>query len=497
MKLYKKIISLLLVCSLVLAVTACNKTEPKEEDKSGDKVEQGTEVDKKEDDKKDDKKDEDKNDPTPSGEKRTLTIGTWWEQYYDSSHTSVEDDPTYSGTLAAELKFDNVKAIEDRYNVEFFWQNLTYQGTVESINTSILAGSPDSDIYLVELSFGIPAALNGLATDLKTVLPADSDLLTDQNVITYLDLGDGKAQLLKRVEAASTIEATYPLAFNLQMLQDNNLEDPRELYKRGEWTWDKFIEYAKALTQDTDGDGTTDQFGYCGFHQETFEQLMMSNGANIAATTTEQLSSATTGEVLQMVSDMYNTYNVCYPYDMTETASDSMRFQYRDGSIGFWPIAAWIAASNADYDYTGSNGVTLEYDTCYVQWPVGPSGDASTNGGKVSAGEYYLIPAGVEDPELVYNVLYDMWNWYDGDTSIRDDEETLAWWYAVTAKEEEIQNQNFDVMVDVGSREVFELWNNLGFTYDFPALIDGTMTAAQFQETYKQQVQDALDAYFN
>lgn len=435
---------------------------------------------------------------TASGDKRIINIGSWWTQYYDSSHESVEDDPSYSGLDVAHLKFDNVAKIEETYNCEFYWQNLTYAGVQESINNSILAGDPDCDIYLVELSFGIPAALNGLALDLKTVLPEDDDLFTTQNNIKYLDLGDGKACILKRVEAASTVEATYPLAFNKQMLEDNNLEDPRELYARGEWTWDKFIEYCQTLTQDTDGDGQIDQYGYCGFINETFEQLMMSNGANVASGKTEELSSAATGEALQMISDMYNTYNVCYPYDF-ESGDDSttMRGQYREGNIGFFPMAAWIAADKADYDYNGANGSTLSFDTVYVQWPVGPSGDAATNAGKVSAGEYYIIPNGVEDPETVYHVLYDMWNWYDGDTAVRDDEETLFWWYAVTAKDENLQNENFDVMYDVGSRETFELWNSIGITYDWSGLIKGEVTPAQFQETYKNQVQDALDVYFN
>lgn len=482
MKVFKKVFSLVLIFIMALSAIACSKANTDADSSAAVTEPAATTAPTKA--------------PVASKEKRTIRIGTWWQQYYDSSHTKLEDDPSYSGTLAAQLKFDNVKKIEDKYNVEFVWENLTYDGVKESINTSILAGAPDCDIYLVELSFGIPAALNNLATDLKTVLPADTDLFTEQKVAKFLDLGDGKASLLKRVEAQSTVEATYPLAFNLQMLQDNNLQDPRELYAKGEWTWDKFIEYMKVLTQDTDGDGNVDQYGYCGFFSETFEQLMMSNGASVATTKQETLSSPATGEVLQMMYDMYNTYNVCYPNDTSATASDVMRFKYRDGNIGFWPGAAWIAATNADYDYNGANGVTLEFDTCYVQWPIGNSGNKDTNGGKVSAGEYYIIPAGVEDPELVYNVLYDMWNWYDGDTSIRDDEETLFWWYAVTDKEEAIQQTNFDTMFDVGSRERFELWNNLGFTYDFNSLLDGTVTPAQFQETYKQQVQDALDAYF-
>ena len=221
---------------------------------------------------------------------------------------------------------------------------------------------------------------------------------------------------------------------------------------------------------------------------------MMSNGGSIAAGTTETLSSAPVGEALQMVQDMYITYNVCYPY---ENNSDTMRFIYRNGNIGFWPGAAQIAASNADYDYNGAVGTTLEFDTCYVQWPVGPSGNQETNKGKITSGEFYIIPAGVENPEMVYNFLYDMWNWYDGDTSIRDDEETLYWWYAVTDKDPEIQDQNFDVMFDCGSREQFDLWNSMGIEYDLESLINGTVTPAQFQETYKQQIQDALDAYFN
>lgn len=435
------------------------------------------------------------NQQTKPTEKRDLTIGTWWLQYYDSSNTALEDNPNYAGTLADEMKFENVKKIEEKYNCTFRWENLTYDGTKESINNSILAGSPDCDIYLVDLTFGIPAALNGLATDLKNVLPADDDLFTDQMNINYLDLGDNKVCLLKRVEAQGLVENTYPLAFNLQMLQDNNLEDPRDLYARNEWTWDKFVEYLKVLTKDTNGDGAVDQYGYCGYQQETFEQLLLSNGGEVASGKTQKLDDVKTVETLQFIQDLYLTYKVCYPYD-TVDPSNTMRFEYRNGNVGFWPGAAWIAGQNADYDWNDATGTTLEFDTCYVQWPIGYSGNKDTNKAKISGGEYYIIPAGVKDPQMVYNVLYDMWNWYDGDTSVRDDEETLLWWYSVTAKNPDVQKQNFEVMSDIGSREQFDLWNNLGISYDFTSLFNGTYTPAQFVETYKQQVQDALDAYF-
>lgn len=443
-----------------------------------------------------------------------ISIGTWWVQYYDSTQ-ALEDSPDWTSNQDADgdseetletkafirnicqMRYDNVDKIEATYGITYHWDNLTYSGVKESINTSILAGSPDCDIYLTDAGMALPAQMNGLALDLKTVLPEDADLFTDQKIISYLDMGDGKACILMRQEAQKQVEATYPLGFNMQMLADNNLEDPRDLYERGEWTWDKFIEYCKVLTQDTDGDGQIDQYGYCGYENETLEQLMMSNGANIASGQTETLSDAKTGEALQMMYDMYNVHNVCYPYDFEGNPSDSMRNQYTQGNIGFFPIAAWIASGNNDYDYGGTTGTTLPFDTAYVRWPVGPSGNAETNAGKnLTSGEFYIIPVGVVEPEKVYNVLYDYWNWFDGDTSIRDDKRALNWWYGVTAKTEELQNLNFEVMRDCGANTTFDLWSSMNISYDLMSLIKGETTPAQFQETYKQQVQDGLDAFY-
>jgi hypothetical protein len=453
---------------------------------------------------------------TDSDGNRIFYIGSWWTQHYDSADTALTDADDYNAaidqegddeaTLAQnainrqvfEAKFANVAKLETKYNCKFYWQNLTYTGVKESINNSVLAGTPDADIYLVDTGMAIPAQANGLAVDLKTVLPADADIFTDQNVMTYLDLGDGKACIIKRVEAQSQVEATYPLAFNKQMLDDANLEDPRDLYERGEWTWDKFIEYCQALTQDTDGDGNYDQYGYCGYEYETFENLMMSNGATIAEGTTQTLDSAAVGEALQMLSDMYNKYDFCYPYDYEGSPSDSMRNQYVQGNVGFFPIAAWIEGGNNDYDWDGDGSDELPFDVVYVRWPVGPSGDQETNAGKNStSGEFYIIPTGLADTETVYNFLYDYWNWMDGNYELRDAKETLNWWYGVTGRNDEMQTANFNVMNDCGSHTELDLWNSMGISYDLESVMKGDVTAAQFQETYKQQVQDGLDAYFN
>ena len=448
---------------------------------------------------------------------RDLTIGSWWREYYDSTDETMDassdwvnaqfaDDDDEAAKAektvnqaVAQAKWDNVAKLEEKYNCKFHWENLTYAGTQESMNTSILAGSPDCEIYMVDTTMAVPAQANGLLKNMKDILPEDHDLFTEQKVLSYLDLGDGQACILK---VQGGLSNTYPLGFNVQMLEENNLEDPRDLYAKGEWTWDKFIEYCQVLTQDTDGDGQTDQYGFCGFANDTFTQLLMSNGTSVAGSSTESLSSAATGESLQMLQDMYNNYNVCYPYDSYEAGgnpSDSMRNQYNDGTIGFFPIAVWIQNGNGNYPMESDGQGNLTWDTAYVQWPVGPSGDASSNA-CVNAvdGNFFVIPASYSDEEAlrIFNFLYDLYNWYDGDTTLRDDPATANWWYNETANKEELKSANFEVQNYCLGKPGVELWESLGTEMDLEKIILNEMTPAQFQETYKQQVQDALNATF-
>lgn len=495
MKNFKRILAVVLVLSMVLSLAACGK-------KGGsDVVSQEPQIV--------------DNGDVAATVKRTsdIVIGTWWVQHYDSNDTSLEDsgdyivavndsnsdDPDTANTgkinlSVAQKKFDNVKVIENRYGLKFTWENLTYAGVRESINTSILAGTPDCDIYLTDASMAIPAQANGLTVDLKKILPADHDLFTDQNVMSYLDMGDGKASILMRQGGMTN---SHPMAFNVQLLEDYNLEDPRDLWNRGEWTWDKFVEYAQILTQDTDGDGQTDQYGFGGYYPDMFEELMLSNGANIAAGTEQQLTSAKMTEVLQFVSDLYNVYNVCQPVNKEDDAN-LCRTAYRNGNIGFFMCDVWIQQTDgSDYDWDGSLGYTLPFDIAYCHWPVGYSGDQKNDPQLNNVGgELYILPAGVEDPLTVFNVLYDMWNWYNLDTTVRDDPATLNWWINATGRTDDYRQANFKIQQEIVNKQTVDIWNSMGVEFDLWGLASGEMTPAQFQETYKQSFQDALDALY-
>ena len=111
-------------------------------------------------------------------------------------------------------------------------------------------------------------------------------------------------------------------------------------------------------------------------------------------------------------------------------------------------------------------------------------------------GNWFVIPVNVQDPATVANFLYDLYNWYDGDTSLRDDPATANWWYNETANKEELKAANFEVQNYCLSHSGVELWDKLGVDMDLESIVLGESTPAQFQTTYAQEVQAALDAMF-
>ena len=424
---------------------------------------------------------------------RHLTYGIWWDVYYNSGDESWEANPGAEGTDKDIMMFENVAQVEKEFGVTYEWLNMTYAGVQDSINNSILAGSPDCDVYTVELGWGVPAAMSGLATDLRDVLDPDDPLLNGtDDVLSYVALPDGSVKILAVKGAQTQVEATYPMAFNLQMIQEANLEDPRELAARGEWTWDKFEEYCRVLTRDTDGDGVTDVYGYGGWYGDFMIYFFMSNGTYIASSTTENLSSPEVGQTLDFLQGLFQK-GYAYPTP-TENGWDVCRWLYRDKKVAFTTTACWILSNYDDYNYDGKNDNPLDFDMVFVDYPIGPSGNAETNATKLANSNYYMIPAGVEDPKLVYEAFRAYWNWFHDDVELRDNVDD--WWYTATSNKLDIQDWNFEVMAKMGEREMVDFFNVVINDIDWWSFFDGQFDTSQLQQQYKQVVQDGLDSIF-
>ncbi len=400
---------------------------------------------------------------------RTIRIGTWYDHYYDSTHADIYAQPEVSNLETAEMQFANLKRVEEKYNVRLEYVNLTWNGIMESINTSIMAGSPDCDIYEVDLQFGVPAVMSGYAMAIEDYAKPDDDIFTEQIVYRYLDIpGMDKHYMF---QGAAIDLGAYPLGFNVSLIEEAGLDNPQDLYDRGEWTWNKFAEYLRILTKDTDGDGNPDQYGLTGWWTTMFNYLLMSNGAHVASGSQEMLSSPATIEVLE--------FKTAKPWNQDDWDANNV---FKDGKVAFWVSASWIQQGNSSSD--------LGFEFGVVPWPVGPSGNQETNSQIAVAGNWSIIPAGVERPELVYQVFKEYTNWYDGDLEYRDDTE-----WAEDMMETE---RNFSYLKLMGETTPwFDLWDKIGDINAPYAMVtskaEEVLTAAQAAEQQKQIVQDYLD----
>jgi hypothetical protein len=421
--------------------------------------------------------------------RRIITIGTWQDIYYVSKHADIYDDasvPQPDGTEEAARRIDiaerrlkTMREIEEKYNVVLEYVNLTFEGIQESVKISIPEGMPDVDIYQVDSQFGIPAVLVGSAMALEDIGLAGTDVFGAQKVAKGLKLeGQDKTYLFNQSNSGGT--SAYPLAFNLDMILAAGLENPQDMFDRGEWTWEAWRHYLRVLTKDLDDNGTPDIYGYGGYWTNMLGNLLMSNGAGIAMGAEQTLGSKETREVLQLIYDIYNTDKTARPWDAANWEINNKL--YAEGLSAFWIGADWILSEQG--------GANLPFEVGVVPWPCGPSGDVVTNSYSAPDSTWYMIPKGAEDAELIYNVIFDWMNWYDFDLGEADDRD----W----SREQYGSVRNFDYAVMMSQKQGFDLWDSLSKTVGFSIvnLMSGALNPAGLIEEFALPYQEALDTYF-
>ena len=412
--------------------------------------------------------------------RRHIIIGTFYEMYYDSTHTSIFDNPNVVDPETAQMMLDRVRYVEDKYNVYIQFINMTWDGLIENIPISIMSGIPDADVYLGDTQFVIPAVLNGMGTALEDMgLGAGHDVFANAGSNIVMESvkipGQDKTYLFR---SAGVNTGMYMLGYNREMLQIHGLEDPQDLWDKGEWTWDVFRDYCRTLT-----DVSQDIYGYSGYWTNFLQSMLFANDTVFAGGPVQTVDAPKTLEVLNFMHELYNVDKTARPWDNDDWVKNNNL--YAEGKSGFWIAAHWINEEQG--------GLTATFDIGMVPFPVGPQGDAATMATTNVSGNYYFIPRYIKDAGEVFNIMYDLTNWFEGDLEYRDD---LAWF-----KDRMISEVNFDFYMKVAGRMGLDLFMDLGFPPSVPLMLETTMgpaeyTPAQYAETYRQVFQDALDNYF-
>lgn len=409
---------------------------------------------------------------------RTIKIGVWWDIFISSDYQTLDDITAAGGSFdnaeTTQMQLDNVRKIEKKWNCKIQFVNLGWDGIIESINTSVTAGTPECDIYLTDMQFGLAPALNGYVQKISSYAPADADVLNQENVLRRVDiLGDDDMFFTEQSEIPGG--AMY-MAYNASMIESLGLESPEELAAKGEWTWDKFAEYAKACTKDNDGDGTPDVYGYGSAWTLTVQGFEASNNGGITTSQTEGLSSPETTEVFEFINKLYNEDKSARPY--TNDWNDDL-LAWSVGKVAFTFTQPWILIQELP---------NHDFDMRIVQAPTGPHGDGSMTPPAIT--NNYMIPVGVKDPENVYKVFEEYSNWYNYDTELRD---VWDWFESAFVDEDQVA-----LATDLGKKAAADYWSVIdtegavGKVF-YGVVVDKDTTVAQGIESSKQILQSELD----
>lgn len=150
-----------------------------------------------------------------------------------------------------------------------------------ALATEISSGnSPD----IVGVNGGFPSLiLTDAIQDVEGVLYTDLPIFEEHKAVYDQFVYNGKHYYLPWV----TDQVSYCF-FNRKIFEDNELENPRELYLKGEWTWDKFAELARALTINESGSADAERWGavYTTWHEARFvyttgEMFIKSDGNTV------------------------------------------------------------------------------------------------------------------------------------------------------------------------------------------------------------------------
>ncbi len=135
---------------------------------------------------------------------------------------------------------------------------------VTTLRQDFTAGESNYDLCGLSTWHAATCALNGYLTDFEELSYIDLEKpWWDQRITT--DLGIGNKMFYSNGDIGITDNlATHCILFSKTIAEEKNITDIYDLVLEGKWTWDKFEEYVRMVSNDLNGDDImdeNDQFG--------------------------------------------------------------------------------------------------------------------------------------------------------------------------------------------------------------------------------------------
>ena len=418
---------------------------------------------------------------------RVFKLASWDAAYMSTKETIVEPDPEVSTDYDIEkMKYDHFMGLLEDYNCDIANVVIDHGQLLDSLATSVMAGDPIGDWITLVNDDVLSAALGNLIVPFNEFLPADHDLFTTKQYTRPVGEVAGKVWTVQPY--GLNTDGTF-LGVNLDIIRAIGAPNPVELYERGEWTVDNFMEICRLATKDTTGSGSIDQYGISGFSNEIVSGLLAANG--VTPVTDDFKFGYDSPQAMYTLETIYQIFAIdrTFNFDPNSGAAfwdfNRNTYAFQEGRSCFFVAAFWIMPDAGDwaFDYTA------------VPFPKGPSYDGHSF--FMSFGMGVGVPRGTINPEDAFLIYEKYWNWYGEDPELLTEGQMLYPYskFKTEAEAERIMDVlNNQLRFDIGGSVLVDGWGyswiNGTFAHEF---YEGYSTPVQMVESGKQRYQDMLD----
>lgn len=274
--------------------------------------------------------------------RETLTVGVFSDSYWE-----VQNGYSY------QILEDAIALFEEKYpsvHVEYVSGILKgdYQ---EWLSEQLIAGTAP-DVFFVSGEFFSSLAQLGALRDLSG-LTMEKAFEEEAFYSSAYHIGNYQGK---------QFALPYECAPKLMYVNKSILNREGLLIPKKDWTWDDFYALCSKVTKDTDGNGTTDQFGVVGY---TWEDAFDSNGVTLFSGNGTQCHLAD-DEVGQAISFMEKLEALKGEYQVTDKDFDL-------GKVAFQPMSFSEYRAYKPYPLSIKKYTGFEWEC--IPMPAGPSGD--------------------------------------------------------------------------------------------------------------------------
>ena len=193
------------------------------------------------------------------GEQLVIVHRSPEEQYYQEIYIQAEER---NGDLLNDAVYKRNTTIEEKYGIDIV--SVINSSPHEAVNLTAQSQSDEYDIAFPKMKYIASTITSGYLYNLHELNYVDFskpywDSNFDEDITLY-----GKLYAMVSDISLMTMIGCRGIIFNRDLAKDYGLEDPYDLVHNNQWTLDKMIEMAQAVSDDLNGDqvyNELDQYG--------------------------------------------------------------------------------------------------------------------------------------------------------------------------------------------------------------------------------------------